>query len=549
MCFKYAELLDSPILRAAYSDRTAWLMAEMSKLAYTKFEDSEEKMNELKASLQIAGFNLGDTFNGANGTQAFLAIREQDKMAVLAFRGTEKTSWYDIKADIDARFYMDSEGTMIHNGFYLAFQSVEQEIRDKVLPFKGYALYVTGHSLGGALALIATRALNSDNLSSCYTFGSPKVGNVEFADIIKPPIYRVVNSFDPVPCLPDTYLINIINFFLRRFKKIIPWLDKFGNYTHHGDQRFLTPCDNSSGVEVRANYNEILRTIQIVAKWIKKRKIDIADHAIDNYCEKLAQYGLKRIKISPKVLNDKAGLSAHARKEGGLTLNAFDRYERYARVYPAILLVMPFVIVSYSITPLFEGPIFTKLLANSTIVIALLVFFSNIVRGFGKKIEPKMWQEWGGSPSTRFLRKNDEKFNSSTKERFYKKILENTGIDLTSDTTDKKIEQAFVTVRETLRRRDREGLWIKSNREYGFDRNLLGSKMLLVIFSFIGSLICFILIYFFPDDSTKLLIGGGLNLVYGIVAIIFGWFVLPGLTKGVAERYAEQAIMAYLSIE
>ena len=32
------ELLKPPVGRAAYSDRTAWLMAEMSRLAYLKFE-------------------------------------------------------------------------------------------------------------------------------------------------------------------------------------------------------------------------------------------------------------------------------------------------------------------------------------------------------------------------------------------------------------------------------------------------------------------------------------------------------------------------------
>ena len=32
------ELLKPPVGRAAYSDRIAWLMAEMSRLAYLKFE-------------------------------------------------------------------------------------------------------------------------------------------------------------------------------------------------------------------------------------------------------------------------------------------------------------------------------------------------------------------------------------------------------------------------------------------------------------------------------------------------------------------------------
>ena len=548
MYFKYTDLLDPPVFRAAYSDRTAWVMAEMSRLAYIKFEDSKSNEEELKESLRKADFNLITIFNGNNGTQAFLAARERDKIVVLAFRGTEKDSLQDIKADLDARFYMDAEHVMIHNGFLLAFQCIEEEIRKNASHFKDYALYITGHSLGGALALIATRALNFDNLSSCYTFGSPKVGNIEFADVIKPPIYRVVNALDPVPCLPDTYLVNFLYFFVKRMKRSIPWLQKFGSYAHHGDQRFLTSCDDFSKVEARANYNEVLRTMQIIAKWIKNRKMDVDDHAIDIYCEKLGQYGLKRIKASPQVLSSKTQ-PIYTSKKGGVALNIFDSYERYARIYPGILLLIPFAIVCCSISSLIEGPIATKLMANSIFITALLILFSNVVRGLGKKIEPKMWERWGGAPSTRFLRREDTTIAPQIKETIYQKIKKETNIDLVNDFNDKRIEQAFMFIRETLRRKDSQGLWIKSNKEYGFARNLMGSRLILVITSLVSSLICLFLIRYFPKDRTDLLIGAGLSIAYGVFAISYGWFILPGLTKGAAERYAEQSIMAYINIK
>ena len=53
--FEYEELLSPPIKRAAYSDRTAWLMAKMSKLAYLPFENDDA---ELKAALSEANFEL-----------------------------------------------------------------------------------------------------------------------------------------------------------------------------------------------------------------------------------------------------------------------------------------------------------------------------------------------------------------------------------------------------------------------------------------------------------------------------------------------------------
>ena len=63
--FKPRELLDSPLptLRAAYSDRTSWLMASLAKLAYLEFEASPQKLDRLESELKVAGFELIKTFN------------------------------------------------------------------------------------------------------------------------------------------------------------------------------------------------------------------------------------------------------------------------------------------------------------------------------------------------------------------------------------------------------------------------------------------------------------------------------------------------------
>ena len=173
--FDHKELLKIPVARAAYSDRTAWLMAEMSNLAYIPFEKSDTEMQNLISGLKDGGFDLVETFN-SDGTQAFLTKREDDKTLVLAFRGTEVDDLRDVISDLNARFYKDKDGIKIHDGFYRAFQYVRPAIDQAIDPFRAYSFYVTGHSLGGALALIAARIFNSDNLAACYTYGSPQVG-------------------------------------------------------------------------------------------------------------------------------------------------------------------------------------------------------------------------------------------------------------------------------------------------------------------------------------------------------------------------------------
>jgi len=63
-------------------------------------------------------------------------------------------------------------------------------------------IYITGHSLGGALAQIAGAVLGSDQVAACYTFGAPRVGNFYFDLWVKVPSYRVMNYADIVPQIP-----------------------------------------------------------------------------------------------------------------------------------------------------------------------------------------------------------------------------------------------------------------------------------------------------------------------------------------------------------
>ena len=334
MYFDDKSLLGSPVSRAAYSDRTAWLMAEMSRLAYFKFEgedsleslsddlmkinDRDEFIKQVKGVLPAlnknkmnsekefgefldkASFRIVDVFN-EKGTQAFLVVREADKMAVLAFRGTEKTI-EDIRTDLETTT-IDIDDYKVHEGFYKSFKLVESKISDHLKELgSDYVLYITGHSLGGALAVLATKYLCSDSLGACYTFGGPRVASSGFSDSIKTPIYRVINAADIVPRVPPAFLPRILvhvlvflpipfvrNFLINFFKKMI-------GYRHHGDMRQLTACsEDGTGLRLIANPNLIDRGKRLISRWIETRgKAAAADHSIDIYCNKLRQYAKQR---------------------------------------------------------------------------------------------------------------------------------------------------------------------------------------------------------------------------------------------------------------
>ena len=161
-------LLGLPSHRVGYSDRTGWLMATMSQLAYFEFENKStiaeiaedlaklagkeeisqylqnivgaldkggknDRRDFLASILGVAGFELVEIFD-AGSTQAFLARRDtadqKAKMLVLAFRGTEK-KLADWKADIKAKLVPARDQKRIgriHQGFQDAYYGVEDSI-------------------------------------------------------------------------------------------------------------------------------------------------------------------------------------------------------------------------------------------------------------------------------------------------------------------------------------------------------------------------------------------------------------------------------------
>ncbi|MQL72319.1 hypothetical protein Taro_004634, partial [Colocasia esculenta] len=101
-----------------------------------------------------------------------------------------------------------------------ASQQVMEEIRRLVETYGSQgevvSLTVTGHSLGGALALLnaheaAAAALPGLSHVSVVSFGAPRVGNAAFArelDGLNVKVLRVVNQQDPVPRLPGALFLN-----------------------------------------------------------------------------------------------------------------------------------------------------------------------------------------------------------------------------------------------------------------------------------------------------------------------------------------------------
>lgn len=271
------EILKPPLKRAAYSDRTAFVMASMAQLAYDRYELGGKAKELFEEKLKSGGFTLVAIFNSdETDTQAFLA--KNDEYAVLSFRGTEVTKKQDVITDAKAAKISLIEGR-VHRGFLDAYKSIRKDIRQALKGVLGMPIYITGHSLGAALATVATKMLENEQvgetkaylreyIAACYTFGSPRVGNQGFDEKFKSAVYRVVNTTDIVTVVP---LLTM-------------------GYIHVGDVRFLGREDGG----IRRGVPILRRTLFFIAAIFRLFGPLVGDHAIDLYRRKLAFISRKR---------------------------------------------------------------------------------------------------------------------------------------------------------------------------------------------------------------------------------------------------------------
>ncbi|MDA3926391.1 MAG: lipase family protein [Kiritimatiellae bacterium] len=324
----------TPSHRQAYSDRTAWLMASLSELAYVKFNpllknrqkeflldrvtdlikdsekkilisliesfsyDHEEEKKRLVSTLVSLDLQLEETFD-ESGTQAILVLSKTNNVLILAFRGTESNSIKDIKSDAKAKTTGCESGGKVHSGFKEAYEQVAIEIQKtlNLEKYEGIPLFISGHSLGGALATIAAKRLtHKAGIAACYTFGSPRVGDEDWMENIKTPIYRLVNAADCVTMMPPgadvitavSWVAQYLPYVGKTLRALL--LRNFSGYMHCGNMRFLTDCQTGQYADVKLLYSvNLLRRLKgfIVKKlpW----KHFLADHSITVYRKKLCR--------------------------------------------------------------------------------------------------------------------------------------------------------------------------------------------------------------------------------------------------------------------
>lgn len=132
--------------------------------------------------------------NSVRNTFVYVGYNKDKNEVVVAFRGTNGADLENWITNIDGSStpYPGVTGAKVHTGFQEAFNDVKAQVRQAVTGLinanPSACIFVTGHSLGGALAVFAAvdikNNLFSGNSVTLYTYGQPRVGNEAFSNFI-----------------------------------------------------------------------------------------------------------------------------------------------------------------------------------------------------------------------------------------------------------------------------------------------------------------------------------------------------------------------------
>jgi hypothetical protein len=273
-----------------YDRRAASVLAEIASWGYS---DGEVLLDELHRQ----GFVNDATCQQVSvSNEAMLVVStaffiRSGKVGVICFRGTEPSNAINFLTDASCSpIDLLSLGS-VHGGFYrnvsavwkeLA-EEVNQAIHDEHDPLE--AIYITGHSLGAAMAVIAGAIIFGDPLyvpwrplvRGIYTYGQPMVGTKEFAKScgrFEKILFRHIYGHDLVPRLPPATT---------------------GAYEHFGSEFHGSEAGWAPRGEVSRQVISIALSIPIgVAAWVVKQipllgwirlPLSIDDHSPNSYLE------------------------------------------------------------------------------------------------------------------------------------------------------------------------------------------------------------------------------------------------------------------------
>jgi len=212
-----------------------------------------------------------------------------------------------------------------------------------------------------------------------------------------------------------------------------------------------------------------------------------------------------------------------------------DPYDRQARLYPALLCLLPLL----AVIALMYAPNASDLTRVVTLAVSCggLFLMTNICREMGKRLEDKLFREWGGKPSTQMLRHRDGTIDSVTKRRYHAFLaakINSVFPDAELERIDRaKADEAYQSGARWLLDHTRPeagkqfDLLFRDNVTYGFRRNALGVKPLAVVVA------AFCLFWILAKE----------HVLFGVSGKIVDWLALTRLSPAAIASLTVSGVM------
>ena len=264
---------------SGYDAKNAYQLMRLCDLAYRS--ESEVPGDLAQRGIDPTAGHYRAFSNSSTNTFAFYV--EALGAAFVVFRGTDPTSWQNLVEDGDLSATPEVVG-FAHAGFVTALDGVWSDLQSYVLQRQqatGLPLYVTGHSLGAALATIATARMLLDpngnviSVAAVYPMASPRTGDTEFANGLANAMSdsgtyfaRVVNECDPVTNVP--------------LRSVPPLFTPFFEHVSYG-------TDENDFVEWIEGAHEMATSIPLTACPLAGLDLNIGEHMPDTYVSQLGE--------------------------------------------------------------------------------------------------------------------------------------------------------------------------------------------------------------------------------------------------------------------
>jgi triacylglycerol lipase len=252
--------------------------AIINKYAKKNQNVSEKQWNEIKYAAMLSDLTYKDeeVIKGELPDAWTYELPKQQSRIILITNHIKQEHWLAIRgtankhnAIMDAEYIKVKDSKLkinVHKGFHDLAHAAWVQFSQRMVPH--YQIKVTGHSLGGAAAVIVGMYFKVDggDVAKIITFGQPKVTNEKgckkFWDL---PLIRIVDNKDIVPLVPPLTLLSFIG----------------GQYRHLGEEIIL-----HKGSWLWLSKHDANRVL-VSGTWSNLLSESVEDHYMKNYINRL----------------------------------------------------------------------------------------------------------------------------------------------------------------------------------------------------------------------------------------------------------------------